>query len=740
MANFLKKLELVGFKSFAGKTILEFPAGITAIVGPNGSGKSNVVDAIRWLLGERDAKSLRGGKVEDLIFAGTPERPRQGLAEASLHFDNRDGFFSVDFSEIVITRQVSRDGESRYFLNKSEVRLKDLVDFFAKARLGTKGLVVITQGNSDLFIKANPSERREMIEEMLGLREYQIKKNRAENQLKNTQINLDKVRALIEEILPHLRSLRRQTGRWEKRGVLEEELKNLEDSLFGSKWAWLSSAIKKSETELENHRQEFSHLAAEKKKTENHQKEVEAGEPKEREELRKIKNQTSELLGEQIRLEKNLSRLEAQIEMGQKSAATSEISLEKAIGLVKKIKSYLEASLSQDFDSLKNTIQALIQEITASLNTNLSDKKTSPILGDFQKQFGQINQELKEIKTKIENLKEKEKHLEKSQGEFYELFKKAVASVEAAKQKIEEWDIRNQKILFEKERFELRLEEIKRQIIQAGRHPNEFKETHSSSLELKHGLDSDELREIEGKIFKIRGDLASIGDIDESVLREAKETESRYEFLKRELEDTEKAKTDLRELIADLSGKIKTEFSAALREINQEFTNFFHLMFGGGHAKLILKKPERAVKTESQEKIEGDEKLLLEDKNLAEDEKEEGIDIDLSLPKKRLKSLEVLSGGERSLVGIAALFAMISVSPPPFLVLDEVDAALDERNARRFAEMLQGFAKKTQFIIITHNRASMEVANVLYGVTLSADGTSKILSLKLEPTPVASVK
>ena len=185
------------FKSFAGKTVLEFPAWdrCAKIVHPNGSGKSNCVDAVRWLLGERDAKNLRGGKVEDLIFAGTPKRARVGVASASLYFENRanhaggpDGsgerFFPVGFEEVVVTRQVSRGGENKYFLNKSEILLRDLVDFFAKARLGSRGLIIIGQGDSDLFIRSTPMERREMIEEILGLREYQLKKADADREIK----------------------------------------------------------------------------------------------------------------------------------------------------------------------------------------------------------------------------------------------------------------------------------------------------------------------------------------------------------------------------------------------------------------------------------------------------------------------------------------------------------------------------------------------------------------------------
>ncbi|MEK7462988.1 MAG: AAA family ATPase, partial [Patescibacteria group bacterium] len=171
----LKRLELVGFKSFAEKTVLEFPGGIAGIVGPNGSGKSNVLDAVRWILGEREAKNLRGDKAEDLIFAGTPKKSRLGQAQASLHFENEKNFFQLEFAEISISRQVDRDGSNKFFLNKSEIRLKDLIDFFAKVRLGTKGLVVISQGNSDIFVQASPAGQvtLEPLGKEQGLRDWQ---------------------------------------------------------------------------------------------------------------------------------------------------------------------------------------------------------------------------------------------------------------------------------------------------------------------------------------------------------------------------------------------------------------------------------------------------------------------------------------------------------------------------------------------------------------------------------------
>jgi chromosome segregation protein len=168
-----------------------------------------------------------------------------------------------------------------------------------------------------------------------------------------------------------------------------------------------------------------------------------------------------------------------------------------------------------------------------------------------------------------------------------------------------------------------------------------------------------------------------------------------------------------------------------LKKINEEFEKFFGLMFGGGVAKLKIESPRPKVKAEAEEGSPAAETEA--DDEEADDRSNLGIEIDIRLPRKKISSLDMLSGGERSLVGIAALFALVSVSPPPFLVLDEIDAPLDERNARRFAEMLKEFSKHTQFIVVTHNRATMESADILYGVTLNEDGTSKILSLKLEP-------
>jgi chromosome segregation protein len=744
MSHFLKKLELNGFKSFAEKTVLEFPAGIVAIVGPNGSGKSNVVDAIRWLLGERDAKNLRGGKGEDLIFAGTQKRARVGQASASLHFENANKFFPVDFEEVVVTREIRRDGQNKYFLNKSEILLRDLIDFFAKARLGSRGLVIIGQGDSDLFVRSTPLERREMIEEILGLREYQLKKADAERRLKNSGINLDKVRALIEEILPHLRSLKRQTGRWERRGELETELRELEDQFFGRQLRELHAKLEEVNAKVkagEARRREFE---AALHQAEAKQKQVESSRPEEQKGLAKIKEEIRALIEKKSTLQKDLGRLEAQMEMAPQTAAAApkhdSHDVKKLRNLIAKIKEELETVINGgDSYELHTTVETVIEELQWALEAGVesgegraeSAENTAPEIPEgLRRDLEKLTADLRALDAELKGLREKESGFEKNQESFYQIFKAAVAEVQTAQNALETWERANREQALEKERFDIHREELVRQIEQAGRRVEEF----SGERRAESGEEF-ALPELERKMFRLRGDLAAMGEVDQALVKEARDTEARYEFLKKESEDLNKAVADLTALMAELTEKITSEFEGSLHHINEEFQKFFALMFGGGVAKLKVEKPKSSPhRGEGDSPSEANPEGLSEKEDVAEEEdrSELGVDIEIRLPRKKINSLDMLSGGERSLVGIAALFALVSVSPPPFLVLDEIDAPLDERNARRFAEMLKDFSKRTQFVVVTHNRATMEAADILYGVTLNEDGTSKILSLKLE--------
>ena len=721
---FLKSLELNGFKSFASKTLLEFPAGLTAVVGPNGAGKSNLIDAIRWLLGEREAKNLRSAKAEDLIFNGTPKKPRMSLAQAGLHFDNNSGFFPVDFKEVSIIRRVGRDGVSQYFLNKAEVRLKDVIDFFSRSRLGTKGLSIINQGDSDLFVKASPEERRIMIEEILGLREYQIKKIEAERKLKNTSFNLEKVRAMVSEVAPRLRMLKRQTNKWLKRLDLQKELEELENNYFSYKLNEIETGqtkinpiLKSLEAQIDEQEKELKILESEIKKIESQPKE-------EYQEIKKIKNQQSKLLLERSQIQKELGRLEAKLEfLGSPQKAQGLVfKNEDLLGLINETRESLEKCLVQlNFENLKEIVKTLIKKIDDFLSPDENNVLKPQELTDLEELKNNLETTFNNLEKELRKLEEQETKFTTGLEKFNKKFQEAFESVEAKRKELRNLEEEKNKVLFEKEKLNLKLQDLENQLRQIGRKLEEFQ-----SMEVQLPYTEVELPEIEKRMLKLRAELAAIGEIDESLVREAQEVENHYDFLTSQSKDLDKAIIDLKNLIKELNEKIHFEFNSSLKLINEEFNKFFRLMFGGGNAKLKVTSLKLKVSVNN-DTITRDSNE--EPNNSGNDEISTGVDIDLSLPKKKISTLEMLSGGERSLVSIAALFALISISPPPFLVLDEIDAALDENNSKRFANLVKEFSKKTQFIIVTHNRAVMEAADVLYGITMGEEGTSKVLSL-----------
>ena len=220
----LKRLELFGFKSFGKKAVLDFTAQITSVVGPNGSGKSNVAEGIRFVLGEQSMKSMRGKRGEDLIFNGSQSAGRANRANVTIVFDNSKREFPLDFDEVAIAREVYRDGSNQYFINSSQVRLKDVFELLASVHIGASGHHMISQGEADRILNANPKERREMLEDALGLKVYQYKRAESERRLEKTEENMKEAEALRREIAPHLRFLKKQVEKINEGKELRERL------------------------------------------------------------------------------------------------------------------------------------------------------------------------------------------------------------------------------------------------------------------------------------------------------------------------------------------------------------------------------------------------------------------------------------------------------------------------------------------------------------------------------------
>ena len=744
----LKSLEILGFKSFANKIVFSFPANFTAIVGPNGSGKSNIVDAIRWVLGERDLKKLRVARADEVIFNGTPAKPRMSLAQVSMTLDNSQNELPIDFKEVVITRRLERGKENQYFINDAAVRLKDVVELLAKAKIGSEGLTIINQGLSDALLKASPKERRVMIEESLGLREFQLKKEDAKRKLEASQINLEKTQALLEELKPHLRSLRRQIHRWEKREEITQTLSILEHAFYAAKL----KEIYLEKQQIDNERQK---IEAEQKQQEMVLKnlerqfdELEKKRPDFSQQFQDLRRKIDEIEKQKGDLLKSLGRIEGQIEGLKRFAPVNvnEPTQSELVQALKQIKEELNQVLNFDLEKAREKIKQLIKEIEKLFtqeNISTNEKEIATLQNEKDKILAQIekfNQQVKNYNEELDTLRKKDEEVgNDSHGVLLELQKQRNILTDYNRQ-LNEISLRMEKNKLHEADLIMRLKESEL-------NPVEFQWEKIKDFDTEKILKENNisgLDDLEMRILRFRRELANIGEIDELTLKEAKETEDRYQFLSQQSEDLIKAKADLEKIIAELTERIDTQFNESLKIINDEFNKYFRMIFGGGRAKLsVIKMPKRQRKEKNEENNEEEKNKLREveaikveeeqrKENEEEQEFETGIEISVDLPRKKIKSLELLSGGERCLLSVSVLFAIVSAMQPPFVVLDEVDAALDETNARLFAKILADIVDTTQFIVVTHNRATMEMAQILYGISITEEGISKAISLKLE--------
>jgi len=745
----LKSLEVSGFKSFGKKETLDFDAPISSIVGPNGSGKSNIAEAFRFVLGEQSIKSLRGKKGEDLIFNGGKNAPRANRAAVKVVFDNTNRLFNVDYDEVQIERMVHRDGVNQYYINGTQVRLRDIAELLAEANIGASGHHIISQGEADRLLSASSRERREMIEDALGLRSYQFKLKESEKKLEKTRENIGQVEALRKEIAPHLRFLRKQVEKVEKTRELREELAGIyreylkrEEIIFKSHLARLKEAQKAPEHELEKLEQELVEAKAvlEREHADDEQtKEIIRLES----ELRGAREEAERLLREQAKLEGELSFEERRLSAEKRRAEHVDersIPLREVRLLTEEIESGAQAALaSGTLEQLRQTLELIVASVKAFVGTKERDESAHTAeVEDIEKIIADLKERLEALSTERTEAQRREQEVR----EAYEAVRKSVEEARAEGREAErrmfaivqkQGELRTQleRLSSEMRTYERRKElfenELKEGSVLIGRAVLSFSDHDLGVSDGEVAAEQPERQEERRKALermKIRlEELGSGGG--EEVMKEFKEIEERDQFLAREIEDLEKSAASLKELIMELEVKLDHQFKDGITKINKEFQTFFAVMFGGGTASLSLVKEEVRRRTESED-------ALGELSEEGEEPAEEGIDIAISLPHKRIKGLVMLSGGERALTSIALLFAMSQVNPPPFLILDETDAALDEANSRRYGDMIENLAKYSQLILITHNRETMSRAQILYGVTMGGDGISKILSVRFE--------
>ena len=891
----LSKIKLSGFKTFVEPTILSLPSSIVGIVGPNGCGKSNVIDAVRWVLGESSAKYLRGESMADVIFNGSSTRKPVSTATIELLFDNTDKKVGGEYSqynEISTKRVVTRDGQSRYFLNGTKCRRKDITSLFLGTGLGPRSYAIVQQDTISKLIEAKPDDMRVFLEEAAGVSKYKQKRKETESRIKNTKENLNRLNDLSDEIDKQLRRLKNQSNAAKRYKKFKTREKEIHAEVLFTKINSLLSELSDHQDDVKQHQKTFDQSLTELRK-------IEA----DIEEHRVTDSEATQIFNDSqkdhFELQSKIARLEQSIEyekelQSQKSINVQEIqkelqrinneyeedsvqidqissSLSKLEPTIVKVKSSVNEleegltslenrlhSVNEQNESVTNEISELNTTIeTESVKINVLSKQLAQIddqkrtiknLHEAESIFSQLKNEIekskvyfdsqsfdaiskklnilgKKLVALIEKFQTIEQEIAENEGQI-ELSQKNLSSAEEKinelitekkqldKQKVDlsnENNTYKQKIDTQRpslQKLELRAEsertkmsalenamnrlesqkvqikakslEIKKgkkeksdptsqvkkelkallnksleseknlntnreqlEIIQTTLRNYEIDRTNKNTevnqaretlekyklsireLEVrKEGLDEQlstngysyksikekvdetlDVTQLEQELEKILRSIERLGPINLAASNEYEEESKRKENLDSQFDDLNRALDTLNGAIKQIDDESIKRFNETFEKVNIGLTKHFPRLFEGGKAYLELEKNDA---------LDG------------------GVFVMARPPGKRNSNIHLLSGGEKALTAVALLFSIFELNPAPFCLLDEVDAPLDDTNVGRFCDILREMSGNVQFVVITHNKTTMELTNQLIGVTMSEPGVSRLVSVDLD--------
>ncbi len=908
---YLKSMELFGFKSFADRTLVKFGQGITAIVGPNGCGKSNVVDAIKWVLGEKSARNIRGDKMEDVIFSGTDQRKAVSLAEVSLTIDNSKKILDFDSDSVTIGRRIFRDGESEYLLNKSPVRLKDIEKLLMDTGIGKSAYSVMEQGKMDLILSTSAEDRRYIFEEAAGISRYKHQKKESLKKLQDTGANLERINDIINEIEREKEFKRKQAEKTriyidymkkysdfdirlnviKHRDILKRQEKIQEDierlmrerEAISAKVASISSENEKDEKrkndiqnnlweldkelsgyrfrledidvktdknrrliedqkkqieliekKIEERSSSMAGLAQEKLKAEQTGIEIRKKIDNDREKLKSFaeskKRKIESIKNSKEKIESNRKLIRKRDDDQKSMRDELEVVIKRLIDAIDKRKAELSGSederqalrgkihssiegiggaLRAAMDLLKNgsvnealnllqpldmqslygdivrfesfedgfrsilfdktgihakkeeldgriaaeeraidellaenimlerriqddqseleDINGMITRVEISLSTNETDSdwiERSISSYDYQikdilKQIENHRDDIERSRTAIRNFTKEIEEWETKLIEFNERSNALILNISdhtSTRDEIER-KIHDRKSISRKDEEDLRkiverITSMDKNLVEFIFRRNNIEEYIWNEYEMKpaslarYDSDSSQTGAITGEIQELKKKIQDLGPINNLAIEEYNDLKKRFEYYITQRNDIEKARKDILSVIDDINKTSIDLFLDTFTSIRKNFSEIFKQLFEGGDAAIEIMDPGNVL--------------------------ESGIDIMVRPPGKKLKSINLLSGGERALTAIALLFATYMAKPSPFCFLDEIDAPLDEENIRRFVKMLREFSKSTQFIIVTHNKNTLSTSEAVYGVTMEEPGISKVLSLNLK--------
>ena len=696
----ISKLEIFGFKSFAKKETILFNSGITGIVGPNGCGKTNIVDAIRWVLGEQKTKRLRSSKMEEVIFNGASNVKPLGLCEVFLTIENNKGLLPVEYSEVEIGRRLYRSGESEYFINRNNCRLKDISNLFVDTGLTSDAYSVIELNMIEQILSDKDDSRRKMFEEAAGVNKYKSKRQSALKKFDLNSRDLERIDDIIVEIQLQVKALDLQLKRFKRHEKLSSELKELEIDLSSARIMDLDNIIVPLESMLKKKNTLL------KKNTS--KKEVESVEFDnardayliEKEELSKMKAKVDKLT------ENLLSEIQEKNQESSKGVGLLEDELQKKINQLNQFdKDYIKIVSNKDVtktlsteskEKFKNKNYTVIETDKKydKLKASIKDykDKIDKYRKDKEFDFSKMDESIKNIQDKINS---NNLDLEKKENDV----NKAFINMETIRAKLDSDKFSKDDLFYEIKEAEMKIAESnlkKSQIMQT------MVEKFGKDIKLR-SLKEYNISDMVFRVEKIKRSIESIGPINWAVKDEHEEKSARLNNLLNQKSDLIDAENNLKEAIKKIDNIAQEQFFETYNKVRDNFETMFTVFFNGGKGSLELSDPDDPLNS--------------------------NINIFAQPPGKRNNSLKMLSAGEKSLTAIALLFSIYQYKPSPFCILDEIDAPLDDINIKKFTDVIKDYSKTTQFIMVTHNKLTMESADCIYGVTAEKQGISKLMSI-----------
>ncbi len=788
-----KKIQLNGFKSFADKTNFLIENGLTGIVGPNGCGKSNIVESLRWVMGETSAKSMRGSGMEDVIFSGTSNKPSKNIAEVLVTVANENNEGPVQFrelDEINVRRKIEKDKGSKFYINDKEVRARDAQMFFADLSTGAHSPSMISQGRIGALVTAKPTDRRAILEEAAGISGLHVRRHEAELRLNAAENNLKRADELRRQQERQLANLQKQAEEATKYKNISDEIKKIEAGLYYLKLLEIDKEIKienEINTEAESEVSGFNNRINELEKL--IKTEVDKITPlreKNIENLSKIQRLNLELKS----LDEENSRIQDEIENVKKSLQTIDDDISRERGIVidansneKRLKEekrelieidskyyQTEKQSNEDLENSKNKLKSEIDKIKQLINSQKNDDAIKSldncqfVIEEYADSYSKNQNIKRESVKRNERIAIIDKEIE-SWKNLLSNSEKMVAELSDRKNKL---DVQRDK-LDNQPKFQA---EKKGQISENLRiSENEKNENEQIINTTDEKIDTlrNQLNEIQEQFIQIRERKASSGatieglkkrknDLVDRIISELNLTEENILensnlFGVEELpdavnqEDLLDKKKQEREKLGSVNLKADEEtvkYETEIKKMEQDRADLVTAIIKLKDSINELNQKGRERLIEAFDKVNrkfnevytklfngGNAKLELVD---SDDPLEAGLEMLVSPPGKRLQSITLLSGGEQALTALSLIFAVFLTNPSPICVLDEVDAPLDDANVTRFCGLLEELIKitNTKFIIVTHHALTMSKMNRLYGVTMPEKGISQLVAVDLQ--------